>query len=179
MTAHATGPLAIAAVAILLFGVGLAFSVIGLIRGNREDLLASAPIVSEQEVTLATSGEVLVLIDNPRTATDFRCFQIQLMDRQSGRLTTMSYSVVTAQGAVYGVGQMQVPFGRFNARAGPYILRIQGLQSGVDYSRSALILSRPYIGRMVRQILGIVLCGLGMLLSAIWGAWMAGWLKAG
>jgi hypothetical protein len=99
-----------------------------------------------------------------------------LVDQQSGQAVTMQYSLMTAQGAAYGVSTMQVPFGRMNARPGTYLVRMAGLQGGKDYSGYRLILSRPYMGRMAIQIIGIVLCGVGMLLSVIWAAWMAGLL---
>jgi hypothetical protein len=171
--------LVIAAVAFVLCGIGLVICVMSLVKGNRNDVLASAPIVNEQEVTLRSAGEMLVIIETPRTAADFRSFQIQLTDRQTGQAVTMSYNYATAQGAVYGVTTMQVPFGRMNANVGTYLLRIAGLQPGADYSRYQLILSRPYMGRMAMQIIGIVLCGVGMLGSVIWSAWLAGLMKQG
>jgi hypothetical protein len=179
MTIQSPGLLAIAGVAFVLFGIGLVFCVMNLIRGNREDVLASAPIVHEQGLTLASAGETLVVIEVPRTASDFRSFQIQLTDGASGQSVTMSYSLATAQGAVYGVSTMQVPFGRFKANAGTYLMRIAGLQPGDDYSRYRLILSRPYLGRMALQIIGIALCGVGMLGCVIWSAWLAGLMKQG
>jgi hypothetical protein len=177
MTTQVWSSLAIAGITFVLLGIGLVSSVMSLVRGNRNDILASVPLASEQEVTLASQGEVLIVIETPRTRMDYRVFQIQLVDRQTEQVVTMTYSLVTAQGAVYGVTTMQVPFGRMNARAGGYYVRIAGLQAGKDYSDHRLILSRPYMGRMALQIIGIVLCGVGMLLSVIWAAWRAGLLK--
>ena len=165
-----------AGTAFVLLGAGLAACVIGLIRDNRNDILASAPIVREQEVRLARAGEVVVMVETPRTATDYRAFQIQLVDQQNGQSVTLAYSLMTAKGAVYGVTTMQVPFGRMNAHPGTYFVRMAGLREGKDYSECRLILSRPYMGRMAAQIIGIVLCGVGMLLSIICAAWMAGLL---
>jgi hypothetical protein len=73
---------------------------------------------------------------------------------------------------------MEVPFGRMpSARAGVYLVRIDGLQPGKDYSSHRLILSWPYMARLVLQILAIVFCGVGMLLDAILAVWLAGLLK--
>ncbi len=179
MTIQSPGLLAIAGVAFVVLGIGLVFCVVNLIRGNREDVLASAPIVHEQGLTLASAGETLVVIEAPRTASDFRGFQIQLTDRQSGQSVAMSYSLATLQEPVYAVSTMQVTFGRFNANAGTYLVRIAGLQPGADYSRYRLMLSRPFMGRMALQIIGIVLCGVGMLGCVIWSAWLAGLMKSG
>ena len=179
MTTQTWGYLALAATVFVLLGIGLVLCVRSLVRGNRGDLIASAPIASEQEMTLASPGEVLVVIETPRMSTAYRSFQIQLVDRQSGQVFNMPYSLMTAQGAVYGVTTMQVPFGRMTARPGAYLVRMWGLQAGQDYSGYRMILSRPYMGRMEPRNVGIVLCGGGMLLSVIWAAWMAGLLKPG
>jgi hypothetical protein len=177
MTTQTWSFLAVAGTAFVLLGLGLISCITSLIRGNRRDFLASAPLVSKQEMTLASQGEVVVAIETPRTAADFRDFQIELMEKQTGQAATMRYSFLTAQEAVYGVTTMTVPFGRMTARPGVYIIQIFGLRSGQDYSRYRLILSRPYLGRMALQIVGIVLCGVGMLLILIWTAWLAGLIK--
>ena len=166
-------------VAFILFGVGLVLCVTGLVRGNRESVVATAPLIQEQEIRLppSTGGEILVLVETPRTAADYGGFQIQFVEKQTGQVVTLGYSMMRAQGTVYGVTTMKVPFGRLPARPGVYTVRISGMQPGADYSRYGLILSKPYMGRMALQIIGIVLCGVGMLLTAIGVAWSAGLLK--
>src|SRR5258707_1203684 len=104
------------------------------------------------------------MIETPRLAADYRAFQIQWMDKQTGQALVLNYSFARAQGAAYGVTTMQVPFGRMTAHAGVYVVRITGLQIGKNYSDYRLILSRPYMGRIAMQVVGIMLCGVGMLL---------------
>ena len=170
--------LAVPAVVFVLLGVGLVWSVATLVRSNSGDILASAPAVPRQEVSLPSTGDVVVMMEVPRIGSDFRGFRIELLEKQTGQATAMKYSFVAARGASYSFSTMQVPFGRMpGARAGVYAVRIEGLQPGRDYSSHRLILSRPYIGRMVLQILAIVFCGVGMLLSVIWAAWLAGLLQ--
>ncbi len=70
---------------------------------------------------------------------------------------------------------MKVPFG--SIPSGVYSARITGLQPGKDYSQYRLMFSRPYIARMALQIIGIVISAVGMLLSILWAAWLAGLLK--
>ena len=172
--------LALPGAVFVLLGIGLVWSVVSLVRSNQSDILASVPLATEQEIRLPADGDALVMMEVPRVGSDFRNFQIELVERQTGQAVTMQYSYVTAQGAVYGFSTMQVPFGRFHsARAGVYLVRIVGLQPGKDYSSNRLMLSRPYMGRMVMQILAIVFCGVGMLLSVICAAWLAGWMKPG
>lgn len=162
----------------VLLSIGLVWSIVNLVRSNSRDILASMPVVPRQEVNLPAAGDVLVMMEVPRFGSDFRSFQVELVEKQTGQATAVKYSFVTAQGAVYGLSTMQVPFGRMTAaRAGVYDVNIAGLQPGKDYSSHRLLLSRPYMGRMVLQILAIVFCGLGMLLSVIWAAWLAGLMK--
>jgi len=170
--------LAIPAVVFLLFGVTLVWCAVGLVKGNRADFLAAGPVVSSQEIQLAGSGEIVLMLEVPRTASDFRTFQIEFQEKQTGRATTLSYSSLTAQEAVYGVTTMKVPFGRATASSpGAYVVRIIGLEAGKDYSGYRLLVSRPYLGRMALQITGVALSGVGMLLCVIWAAWLAGLLK--
>jgi hypothetical protein len=170
---------ALAGMVFVLLGIGQVYCVMSLVRGNRKDVLVSAPLASQQEVSLTAAGEVLLMIESPRLAADYRAFQIQWIDKQTGQAQMMNYSFATAQGAAYGLSTVKVPFGRMTAHAGVYVVRIAGLQIGKNYSDYRLILSRPYMGRIAIQVIGIVLCGVGMLLSLIWAAWVAGWLKSG
>lgn len=159
----------------VLLSIGLVWAIVNLVRSNSRDILASMPVVPRQEVNLPAAGDALVMMEVPRFGSDFRSFQVELVEKQTGQATSVKYSFVTAQGAVYGLSTMQVPFGRMAAaRAGVYDVSIAGLLPGKDYSSHRLLLSRPYMGRMVLQILAIVLCGVGMLLSVIWAAWLTG-----
>lgn len=45
------------------------------------------------------------------------------------------------------------------------------LQPATEDTTSRLLFSKPYLGRMVLQIIGIVLCAIGLLLSLLLGAW--------
>jgi hypothetical protein len=165
--------LLIAAIALFLaFLVALIFAVIRLVRSNREQILASAQILSEQEINLRAPGEILLLLEVPRIGSDFRNFDIEITERASGQTTKMKYDYLRAQGAVYGVTTMRVPLGRLNAKqAGTFLVRIAGLQPENDYAGSRVLFSRPYLGRMIGQILVIVFCGIGMLLCLIFAAW--------
>jgi len=56
-------------------------------------------------------------------------------------------------------------------QSGTYIVWVIGLQAGADYSGSRIMLSRPYLARLVLQIVGIVVCAIGMLLSLLLALW--------
>jgi hypothetical protein len=163
----------------LVLGIAFVWCAVKMVKGNRDDILVSAPVRPEQEIRLPAAGAVLLLLESPRMATDYRAMQVELEEKQSGQKVTMNYSLMTAQGAVYGLTTVKVPFGRLSVRPGAYIARIHGLQAGHDYSGYRLMISRPYIGRMTLQIIALVLCGAGMLGSLIWAAWLAGLMKHG
>jgi len=166
-------PLLVASItAFFLLGGLLVWVVVCLLRSNREQLLASGPMTSEQEFALREAAALLLLIEVPRFGSGFRELEFEVVERASGRATKLSYDFVRAQGAVYGVTTMRVPLGRVAVeRPGSYLVRVGGLQEGRDYSRCRIMFSRPYLGRMVLQIIGIVICAIGMLLSLLLALW--------
>jgi len=161
-------------------GSGLTWFVLRLIRSNRDQVLATVALVPEQEVTIRESGDIVLIAEVPRFGSDFRNFEFEIIEQATGQRTKMKYDYVRAQGAVYGLTTMRVPLGRMTApRAGRYLVRVAGLQVGKDYSASRILLSRPYVGRMVGQILGIVVCAIGMLLSLLLALWQLFPLQSG
>jgi hypothetical protein len=172
--------LAFAAIAFLLLAATLVGCVAKMLKSNRTDTLVAAPLAADQEIQLPSTGTARLILEVPRTSADYSNLRIALTEQQSGQTVTADYSMVTAQGTVYGVTTMKVPFGQPTVlRAGMYRARISGLQAGKDYSRYRLQISRPYLSRLILQIIILVFCGVGMLLDVIWVAWMAGWMKAG
>jgi hypothetical protein len=111
-------------------------------------------------------------VEVPRFGSNFRDLEFQIIDKVTGRVISLRYDFLRASGAVYGVTTMRVPIGRIAAaHSGTYLVRVLGLQTGIDSSRSRIMLSWPYLGRMVAQIFGIVICGIGLLLSLLLGLW--------
>jgi len=166
-------PLLIAASAgFVVFGFLLVAVITSLVRSNRRQIVATGPLVAEQEFELKEAQPLLLLVEVPRLGSGFRNLEFQVTETATGRVTSLSYNFLRAQGAVYGVTTMRVPIGRIEmAPAGPYLVRVLGLITGADLSRSRIMLSRPYLGRMVAQIIGIVVCGIGLLLSLLFGLW--------
>jgi hypothetical protein len=166
-------PLLIAASAgFVVFGFLLVAVITSLVRSNRRQIVATGPLVAEQEFELKEAQPLLLLVEVPRLGSGFRNLEFQVTETATGRVTSLSYNFLRAQGAVYGVTTMRVPIGRVEmAPPGSYLVRVLGLQTGADLSRSRIMLSRPYLGRMVAQIIGIVLCGIGLLLSLLFGLW--------
>jgi hypothetical protein len=166
-------PLLVAAsAAFFLVGDLLVWVVARLLRSNREQLVAGGPLTAEQEFMIGEPAALVLLIEVPRFGSNFRQFEFEVVEKASGQSTKLRYDFLRAQGAVYGVTTMRVPLGRITVqRPGSYLVRIGGLQPGTDYSRSRIMFSRPYLGRMVLQIIGIVICAIGLLLSLLLALW--------
>ena len=87
-------------------------------------------------------------------------------------MTRLRYDPIRAGGAVYGMGSMRVPYGRLRlARSGSYLVCVLGLEPGKDYSSIRVLISRPYLGRMILQIIGIVFSAILLLLSLLLLLW--------
>jgi hypothetical protein len=172
--------LTVAGAVFSLAAIGLIFCVVQLVKGNRSDTLLSVALVPQQEINLPGAGEVIVLVQIPQLASGFAGLQIEFTEKESGRAQMMKYSYASTQGAVHGFNGVKLRFGRMTIpRAATYEARVSGLSLGKDYSNYRLIFSRPYLSRMTMQIIGIVVCGLGMLGCLIWGLWLAGLMKQG
>jgi len=166
-------PLLSAASAMFLtLGALLIWVVARLLRSNRTQLVASGPLLAEQQFAIGEPGELLLLVEVPRLGSNFRELQFEIVEKTTGRSQKMRYDFLRAQGTVYGVTTMRVPLGRLAMRSpGSYWVRVTGLQPGADYSQSRILLSRPYLARLVLQIIGIVVCAIGMLLSLLLALW--------
>jgi hypothetical protein len=162
----------VAALAGLIFLYLLIRVIAGLLRSNHRQIVATGPLLDQQQFELSEASPLLLLVEVPRFGCAFRQLQFEVIEKVSGRVTRLGYDFLRAQGAVYGVTTMRVPIGRLSSvRPGRYLVRVLGLNPETDYSKCRLMLSRPYLGRMVLQIIGIVVCGIGLLLSLLLGLW--------
>jgi hypothetical protein len=164
--------LVLASVSFTALGCALTWILVRLLRSNRKQILATGALLPEQEFAIREPGEVLLLLEAPRFGSEHRNFEFEMIEPATGTATKLKYNYARAQGATYGVGTARVPFGRVTLPdAAVYRVRVTGMQSGHDYSRYRILLSRPYLGRLVLQIIGIVICGIGMLLSLLFTLW--------
>ena len=166
-------PLLVAASAAFFFLGGLLVWVVArLLRSNREQLVAGGPLMAEQEFMISAPAALVLLVEVPRFGSDFRQLEFEVVEKAGGEPTKLRYDFVRAQGAVYGVTTMRVPLGRITVqRPGSYLVRVDGLRPSTDYSGCRIMLSRPYLGRMVLQIISIVICAIGTLLSLLLALW--------
>jgi hypothetical protein len=161
-----------ASMAFLIFATLLIRAIIRLLRSNRAQIVAAGPMVAEQQVTLAEPLSLRFLVEAPRFAPWLRHLKFEVTEIATARTSRLGYDFVRAQGAVYGVTTIRVPLGTLMVeQPGEYLIRVIGLEPGKDYGQSKILLSRPYLGRLILQIIAIVFCGLGLLGSLILALW--------
>ena len=179
MMVKSNASLAVAAVAFALFCVGAGWMALRLIRSNRAAVISTLPLLPEQTVPVETAGEIVMSIEIPRLATEYRRWEFEIVEDGDGRIHSMKYGGPRSTGAVTGISTTKIPLGRLTlARPDKLTLRVKGLAAGTDYSTHHLILARPHLARMALQIGGLVVCGVGMLLSLLWALWLLGVVKA-
>jgi hypothetical protein len=169
-----------ASTAFLIFATLLIRAVLRLLRSNRTQIVAAGPLVAEQQVSLTEPQSLRLLLEVPRFAPWLRQLAFEVIELATAKTTALKYDFLRAQGAVYGLTTMRLPLGTVIAeRPGEYLVRVIGLEPGKDYGRSKVLLSRPYLGRMILQILTIVFCGVGLLGSLILALWQLFPLQGG
>jgi hypothetical protein len=171
--------LAVATIAFGLFCVAAGWLALRLIRSNRAAVIATLPLRAEQIVAVESAGEIVVSIEVPRMTTEHRRWEFEVVEGQTQRSHLMKYGGPRSTGAVTGISTIKIPVGRLTlAQADQLTLRVKGMEPDVDYSAYHLVLARPHLARMAFQIIGLVVCGVGMLLSLLWGLWLMGIVKA-
>jgi hypothetical protein len=171
--------LAVAGIAFGLFCIGAGWMALRLIRSNRAAVISTLPLRSEQTVAVEAPGELVVSIEAPRMTTEYRRWEFEIVEESTKRIHLMKYGGPRSTGAVTGISTIKIPIGRLTlARPDKLTVRAKGLEPDVDYSTYHLVLARPHLARMALQIVGLVVCGVGMLLSLLCGLWLLGVVKA-
>lgn len=171
--------LAVAGIALVLFCVGAGWIALRLIRSNRDAMISSLPVVPEQTYEVTTPGELVVSIEVPRMTTEYRQWEFEIVEENSQRTHLMKWGGPRSTGAVTGISTVKIPVGRIALeRPDKLSIRVKGLTLDQNYSAYHVVLARPHLARMALQIVGLVMCGVGMLLSLLWGLWLLGVLKA-
>jgi hypothetical protein len=171
--------LGLAGVAFALFCFGAGWMALWLVRSNRSAVISTLPVLPEQTTAVKSPGELVVSIEVPRMTTDYRQWEIEIVESSTRRIHLMKWGGPRATGAVTGISTVKIPVGRLTlAQPDRLTLRVKGLAPGEDHSTSHLVLARPHLARMAMQIAGMVVCGVGILLSLLWGLWLLGLLKA-
>lgn len=171
--------IAVAGIAFVFFCVGAAWLALRLIASNRAAVIATLPVKPEQTVAVESPGELVVSVEVPRMTTAYREWEFEILEAGTQRTNRMKWGGPRSTGTVTGMSTIKVPLGRLAlARPDTLTVRVNGLGTGADHATSRVILARPHLARMALQIVGLVVCGVGTLLSVIWGLWLLGVVKA-
>lgn len=171
--------LTVAGLAFGLFCISAGWIALRLIRSNRAAVISTLPLLPEQTVAVEASGELVVSIEVPRLSTDYREWELEIVENGTRQTHAMKYGGPRATGTIKGFSTIKVPIGRLTlARPDQLTVRVKGLASGGNYSAYQLVLARPHLARMALQIVGLVGSGVGTLLSLIWALWLMGIAKA-
>lgn len=169
----------VAGVAMVLFAIGAGWLALRLVRGNRAAIVATLPVQPEQSFA-APAGELVVSLEVPRLSTDFQNWELELTEASTQRQQRMKWAGPRTSGTVKGFSTIKVPIGRLVLSAPEQLtFRLRGLAPNSDPSATHIVLARPYLARIAIHVVGIVVCGVAMLLSVIWGLWQLGVVKSG
>ncbi len=168
-----------AGAAFILFAFGAGWMALRLIRSNRAALITTMPAIAEQTFTVPSAGALVVSFEVPQLTTEYRRWELEVEETSSRRTHRMKWGGPRATGVVKGFSKMKVPIGELTlAQPDTLTFRLTGLAPAPDQTAYHIVLSRPHLARMALQIVGIVACGVGTLLSLLWGLWLLGVLKA-
>ena len=179
MTVESGAWLAVAVVAFGLSCLGAGWMALRLIRSNRAAMISTLPLLPEQTVAIESHGELVASIEVPRMTTEYREWEFEIVEAGSGQRHLMRYGGPRSTGAVTGISTVKIPLGRFKlAQPGKLTVSVKGITSDANYSTYHVVLARAHLARMALQIAGLVLCGVGTLLSLIWTLWLLGVVRA-
>jgi hypothetical protein len=135
---------------------------IAVVRGS---VLARVPALDAQEVTLATSGTVVLWIEAPHFSTAFAGVDFGMLDAAGRALAT---APILFRTRVSGASRVRLGLRTFEVpHAGRYRVVASGIPPGRDMSQASLVFARPATGSMIVSILGIVLGGILLIAGGV------------
>jgi hypothetical protein len=147
--------------AALVGAVLVSYSILRLVAIVRKSVLARLPTVTEQDVTIAEAGAVVLCIEAPHFGTQFAGVDFAMRD---GIGREVPSAPILFRAKVSGFSRVRLTLRSFDIpRAGRYRLIASGIAHGRDMSETAIVLTRPFVGAMVLAILGVVLGGIALI----------------
>lgn len=129
--------------------------------------IARGPAVAVQTLRLSEAGPLALFLDGPRYGTYTKRLQFSLRNAETRQ--PVSLQPVLMGAGVRSPRRSRVQRGRFVLpRAGAFELQIEGLQPE-DAREYAIVIMRPFTGRLVRFILSCVLLGMALVGSLVAG----------
>ena len=155
-----TVPIAIAALALL------SWTIRNLVRTVRASVVTSMPIRAEQPIVFTAPGEFMLNLETPfgRSLPNNFGYALSsandpgrdLLTRMLGHNNVSSMSRTRRGLSVFTI-----------ASAGTYTLRINGIESAVDYGDFAVVITRPFGLMLVLHVLALIALGFAVIGSIV------------
>jgi hypothetical protein len=140
----------------LISAVALGMLIASTVSMVRKAQLFRVPLVERQEVGFAEAEQVVLSVEGPRFSTRFGNLAYEL---RAGDGTRVEGRPVLLRTETAAVSTVRLEILTYDIpRPGRYVLRIGGLGAPqADDARHAIVFGRPYLGRLVAHILGMIL----------------------
>ncbi len=134
----------------------MVFFIIKLVRLVRRATILRVPILEKQNIEFTEAGRVVLCIEGSLFTTRFRNLGYELSMRNGERISAIT-PLLPGKTSSFSRARIQIQSYEIPT-PGFYVLRIKGLEADQqDDSDHQIVFTRPYIGRMVGYIIGIVL----------------------
>jgi hypothetical protein len=151
---------------ILISVTALGLLIAGTVRMVRKAQMFRVPLVERQEVGFAQAEQVVLSVEGPRFSTRFGNLAYELRAGDGARVAGRPVLLRTETAAVSTVRLEILTYDI--PRPGRYLLLIQGLGAPrADDARHAIVFGRPYLGRLVAHILGMILSASVFIVSLV------------
>jgi hypothetical protein len=149
-----TAPVALAALALL------SLTVASLLRTVRGSVVALAPIRAQQGLTFNTAGDLVLNVEGRMLASSARDLRFTLTRPNGGPGSVIPLRPVVFRTEVSSSSRARLELYRFTLpAAGPYALRISGIDPTRDYSSDTIVFTRPVRAAIVVHVLSLIVFG--------------------
>jgi len=155
-----TIPVAIAALALL------SWTAVSLLRTVRGSVVATIPIRPDQHVAIDATGDLALNLEGPLGALLPTKLHFALSSADGA--TRIPLASIAFRTEVTSMSRSRIELYGFTIPTpGDYVLRIDGIDSSVDYSACAIIIARQYGVSLVLHILALIALGVALIGSIV------------
>ncbi len=148
--------------------VVLAVATRRLVRTMRGGDVASVPLAGEAEVVLDRAGSFLLHAEGARGSRAFRGLDYRLEGIEDGVNVSLSHGLVPTSSSGWSRARHSLRAFEID-RPGRYRLLVDGLAAGVE-GDERLVITHDRRGRMVVQILLVVVSGISLIAGSVLSA---------
>jgi hypothetical protein len=149
-----TAPVALAAIALL------SLTVASLLRTVRSSVDVRVPIRSKQRVTFDRAGDVILNLEGRTLTPSAGGLRFALLPADAAGASAIPMRRVRFRTGVSSASRARLDLYAFTLpAAGPYTLRISGIDPARDYSADAIVFTRPFRSAFVFHILSLITLG--------------------